>query len=262
MKCELKNRERLISKYLLNELSDDESLKFEEHYFQCEECFKELKAAEDAFNFISDEGRAAFQFSGSNSSNSIFMFIRTLSNPVRIGFAFALVVLIFVLYFAFNNDSAPVSEEQKIFTDKENTQKQEIDTSIVQPQKQASPESNLIAELSGPRFNPNPYFEEWISENVRSSSDIVETVLSPAIGDTIISSSVQFKFRLSADEPIRLVILDNNENEIKSVQLKNNNLICSFTLNSSDIKSGLYYWKIEDENEVLYVSKFYFVKAE
>lgn len=262
MKCELKNRESLISKYLLNELSDEESLKFEEHYFQCEECFYELRAAEDAFNLISDEGRSAFQSSENNSSNSIFMLLKNLSNPVRIGFAFALLVLVFVLYFALKNDSTQLSEEQKIFTDKESNQKQEVDTSIVQPQKQTTRESNLIAELSGPQFSPNPYYEEWINENVRSSSDIIDKVLSPAAGDTIIYSPVLFKFRLSADEPVRLVILDNNENEIKSLQLKNNNLICSFTLNSSEIKSGLYYWKIEDENEVLYVSKFYFVKAE
>lgn len=262
MKCELKNRERLISKYLLNELSDDESLKFEEHYFRCEECFKELKTAEDAFNLISDEGRAAFQSSESNSSNSIFMFFKTLSNPVRIGFAFALVVLVFVLYFALKNDSTSLSEEQKIFTDKESTQKKEVDTSIVQPKKQASPESNLIAELSGPRFNPNPYYEEWISENVRSSSDIVETVLSPAINDTIISSQVLFKFRLNELKPAQLIILDNNENEVKSVQLKNENLVYNFRLNISELRAGLYYWKIEDENEVLFVSKFYFVKSE
>lgn len=262
MKCVLKDRESLISKYLLNELSDEESLKFEEHYFQCEECFNELRAAEDALNLITNEGRSAFQSSKGSYSNSIFMFFKALSNPIRIGFAFALVVLVFVLYFALKNDSTQLSEEQKIFTDKENTQKQEVDTSIVQPQKQASPESNLIAELSGPRFNPNPYYEEWINENVRSTSGLVDKVLSPVAGDTIFSSTVLFKFRLSADEPVRLVILDNNENEIKSVQLKNDNLICSFRLNASEIKSGLYYWKIEDENEVLYVSKFYFVKAE
>lgn len=160
MKCELKNRESLISKYLLNELSDEESLKFEEHYFQCEECFYELRAAEDAFNFISDEGRSAFQSSENNSSNSIFMLLKNLSNPVRIGFAFALLVLVFVLYFALKNDSTQLSGEQKIFTDKESNQKQEVDTSIVQPQKQTTRESNLIAELSGPQFSPNPYYEE------------------------------------------------------------------------------------------------------
>lgn len=262
MKCELENRESLISKYLLNELSDEESLKFEAHYFQCEECFNELRTAEDAINLISDEGRSAFQSSENNSSNRIFMLLKTLSNPVRIGFAFALVVLVFVLYFALKNDSTQLSEEQKIFTDKESTQKQEVDSLILQPQEQTAPGNNLIAELSGPQFNPNPYYEEWINENVRSSSGIIDKVLSPAVSDTIISSSVLFKFRLSADETVRLVILDNNENKIKSVQLKNNNLICSFTLTSSEIKSGLYYWKIEDENEVLYVSKFYFVKSE
>lgn len=262
MKCKLKNKEAIISKYLLNELSDEESLKFEEHYFRCEECFNELRAAEDAINLISDEGRLAFQSSENNSSNSIFILLKTLSNPVRIGFAFVLAVLVFVIYFALKNDSTQLSEDQKIITDKESTRKKEVDTSIVQPQKQIIPKSNLIAELSGPQFSPNPYYEEWINENLRSSSKIVDTVLSPAAGDTIISSPVFFKFRLSVDEPIRLAILDNNENEIKSVQLRSENFLWNFRLNFSELKSGLYYWKIEDENEVFYVSKFYFVKAE
>ncbi|WP_337873490.1 zf-HC2 domain-containing protein [Ignavibacterium sp.] len=262
MKCEFKNRESLISKYLLNERSDEESLKFEEHYFQCEECFKELRAAEDAFNFISNEGRSAFQYSENTSSDGVFTFLKTLSNPVRIGFAFASVVLVIVLYFALRNDSNQLSEEQKIFTDKESIQKQEVDTSIVQPQKQTTPESNFIAELSGPRFNPNPYYEEWINENVRSSSGIIDKVLSPAAGDTIISSQVLFKFRLNEHKPAQLIILDNNENEVKSVQLKNENLVYNFRLNISELRAGLYYWKIEDENEVLFVSKFYFVKSE
>lgn len=61
MKCDLINRESLISKYLMNELSEDENLKFEEHYFKCEECFNELKAAEETLNLIKDEGSTLFQ---------------------------------------------------------------------------------------------------------------------------------------------------------------------------------------------------------
>ena len=61
MECKIKNRHELISNYLLGELPEDEVKAFEEHYFQCETCFKELKIAEDAVNLIEKDGKAIFE---------------------------------------------------------------------------------------------------------------------------------------------------------------------------------------------------------
>ena len=61
MKCKLKNRHELISDYLMGELPEDEARAFEEHYFHCETCFKELKNAEDAITIIAKDGKTIFE---------------------------------------------------------------------------------------------------------------------------------------------------------------------------------------------------------
>jgi hypothetical protein len=64
--------------------------------------------------------------------------------------------------------------------------------------------------------------------------------------------------------PVTLVVLNNKEEKVfSSIVNKEQFPDYRFVVNTnSKFKSGLYYWKIEDENEVLYVSKFYLVKAE
>ena len=47
MECNLKNRQELMQRYITGELSEGDAKEFEEHYFQCEVCFKELRAMED-----------------------------------------------------------------------------------------------------------------------------------------------------------------------------------------------------------------------
>lgn len=135
MKCKLENRESLISRYLLNELSEDESLKFEEHYFQCEECFNELRAAEDALNLITNEGKAAFETGKESYSKNIFSFIPSLSNPAKIGFAFTALILIFVLYSFLKVSSDNTSDNQQIISQDNNTIQQNVDSILSEPEK-------------------------------------------------------------------------------------------------------------------------------
>ncbi len=46
MKCTLPKRHEAIADYLTNELSEEQTIDFEEHYLQCDVCFKELRVAE------------------------------------------------------------------------------------------------------------------------------------------------------------------------------------------------------------------------
>lgn len=261
MKCNLENRESLISKYLLNELSDDERLIFEEHYFGCEQCFKELKTAEEALGFIKLEGKSLKE--PQLKKNILDKIFGSSSNSLKWAVGFASVIIILIIGYSIFK-TTPVNKTEEIIMGAEKDSLQNIteekiksedsDNIIKEPQ-------NLIAELSGPSFKSNPYYEEWINENVRSLNNIVEKVLSPEVSDTIISSSVFFNFVLKENIPVRLIVLDNSENEVKSIQLnQSENLEYKFKLSTSSLKSGLYYWKIEDEREVLYVGKFYFAR--
>ena len=70
MECNLKNRSELIADYLMGNLSEDKAKAFEEHYFQCEICFNELKAAEDAIKLIKQEGPEILETSSGIDSKS------------------------------------------------------------------------------------------------------------------------------------------------------------------------------------------------
>lgn len=259
MNCNLKNREELISKYLLNELSEDECLKFEEHYFVCEECFNELKAAEEALALIKIEGKS---FKKSSFKQSIIdKIFGSSSTSLKWAFGFAsLIILLIIGYAIFRIAPEKNTEEFTLNTEKDSlqniTEEEIVDSLNLVKEKQ-----NLIAELSGPSFKSNSYYEEWMNENIRSLNNIVEKVLSPEIGDTITDKNIVFNFVLKDKMPVRLIVLDNSENQIESVQLnQSENPEYDFKLNTSSLKSGLYYWKIEDESEVLHIGKFYFVR--
>jgi anti-sigma factor RsiW len=56
MKCQIENRRHRIAAYLTGELSEVEMNEFEQHYFQCEDCFQELKIGRDAVTLLEKEG--------------------------------------------------------------------------------------------------------------------------------------------------------------------------------------------------------------
>jgi hypothetical protein len=261
MKCNLENREGLISKYLMNELSDEESLKFEEHYFMCKDCFQELKAAEDAINIIAKDGPASFEKIKTQSAKSVFSFIPSFSFPVKIGFTFTGFALLFALYFLFKNNSTDNYNTQKTITQTQDDENLKIDSSKNTEENPIKKNENLIAELSGPAFNPNTYYEEWINENVRSGNNLIERVIEPKNGIKTYDD-LTFKWVMKENAKIQLSILDNLESKIYSIKISKDDFpeITQKVSADSFKKSGLYYWRIEDENEVLFVGKFYFFK--
>jgi hypothetical protein len=262
MKCNLENREELISKYLMNELSDEESLKFEGHYFACKNCFDELKILEQSLNLVEKEGNAAFEVKEQKSKGNIFSFLPALSKSAKIGFAFASLILFFVLFSVLNNKSDKVTDDQKTIShEKQNTDKK-IDSSKTELEKPVKKEGNLIAELSGPTFEPSPYYEEWINENVRSGNVLIDKIIQPKNVDKYLNKPVLFKWLMTENVPVNLVIMNNDDDVIFSTKVSADNFPeYSFSLSQNQFKkSGIYYWRIEDEIEVLYLGKFYFIK--
>lgn len=264
MKCNLENREDLISKYLMNELSDEESLHFEEHYFTCEACFNELKTAEQALSLVAKEGKPAFTYNKVKSSRNIFSYNPVFSTTAKIGFSFAVFILLFVLYSVFNNKVDEVKTDQKIISQEKEKFEPKIDSSKTESENQIGQEENLIAELSGPAFDPSPYYEEWINENVRSGNVLIQKVILPKNSDKYSNQSVLFKWVMTENVPVNLVIMNNDDDVIYSAKVSADNFPkYSFSISQNNFKkSGLYYWRIEDEIEVLFLGKFYFIKKQ
>ncbi|MCU0343231.1 MAG: zf-HC2 domain-containing protein [Ignavibacterium sp.] len=260
MKCNLENREDLISKYLLNELSDEEILKFEEHYFTCKDCFNELKAAEHSLNLVTKEGSKAFESVKEKKTKRIFSFIPQFSTTKKYGIAFAVLALLFILYFALKTETTQPSDEKQIITETKTEPEQRVDSLNTQPENPVEPDKDLM--LSGPEFNPSPYYEEWINENVRSGNILIDKVIAPKNNDKYLDQSVSFKWRMKENVPVNLVIMNNEEDVIFSTRVSSDSFPeYSLSASQNDFeKSGLYYWRIEDEIEVLYLGKFYFIK--
>ena len=248
----------------MNELSDEESLKFEEHYFGCEGCFNELKAAEQSLNFVAKEGGIAFEVIKQKKTKSIFSFIPAFPTTAKFGFALSVLALLFILYFALKTDKTQPPDEKQIITETKTEPEQKVDSPKTQSEKPVEPNKNLIAELSGPEFNPSPYYEEWINENVRSGNVLIEKVFLPKNNDKYSNQSVLFKWRMRENIPVNLVIMNNDDDIIFSTKVAADNFPeYSISVKESDLKnSGLYYWRIEDEIEVLYLGKFYFIKKQ
>lgn len=248
----------------MNELSDEECLHFEEHYFACEVCFNELKAAEQSLNLVAKEGGNVFEVIKQNKTKNIFSFIPQFTTTAKFGFALSVLALLFILYFALKTETAPPPDENQIVTETKTEPEQKVDSLKTQPEKPAESDKNLIAELSGPEFSPSPYYEEWINENVRSENILIEKVISPKNNDKYSNQPVLFKWQMKENIPVNLVIMNNDEDVIFSTRVPSNSFPeYSLSLSQNDFdKSGLYYWRIEDEIEVLYLGKFYYIKKQ
>jgi hypothetical protein len=187
-----------------------------------------------------------------------------LSIPKRMGIAFATAaaVLIFIMLLP-DSKNQNVINDKVVIKDKKTTSGKDT---LKPKEEQQGPEQdkNIFAELTGPAFEPNLYLEEWITENVRSGREVIDTVLSPVLGEKFYDEEIVFKWNMIEKEPVSLKIIDNFEKEIfSSIPDVIQYPLLTLQLKPGIIKqSGLYYWRIENENEVLYVGKFYFLKKE
>jgi len=215
MKCELKNRNEIIEKYVNGKLSDKEREAFDEHCFNCEQCFRELMFYEETAELIRREGKTVFsdylvksdgniKYKLKDFFDQIFRFLRI--KPWRTAIAgagLAVVVLIFILV-------KPASEPSK-------------------------------------NFETLPYLEGMLSDISRSESI---TVLSPEMGE-VVQDNPLFEWEGREDETVYLIILDNLGNELFRFKSDKN----QFTL-SEKLDTGLYYWKLESEEDLLFLGKF------
>jgi len=237
MKCTLQHRDRLIAGYVLDELSENEAAQFEEHYFQCDHCFNDVRTARDAVELIRKEGVTVTADdipSSQKPALSLFEKVFPREKPVirRPGIAIAAAVIVLVLFFTLTD---------KIFH-----------TGYIE---------DHIAELTGPAFEPDPYLEEWIVETLRSEHTLIDTVISPQIGEVFYMESVRFQWDMAERKPVSLKIMTNTEEIIYTRTTDRNGLLRQeITVDAETFpEPGLYYWRIEDEYEVLFIGKFYFL---
>ncbi len=269
MKCGLKNRYELIDLYLAGELSDNEAKEFEEHYFQCDICFNELKAAEEAINLIEHEGSSILASKESSRDSAKKNFIQKIfeikiSKRRGIAVSFVLFVLVMLFVTLPTNKNSQQHQQNIVSVNKDSLGHEDVNEKVDSSKESSKkiPGKEIATDFSGPDFKPNPYFEEWSAENIRSDNEKLDRVISPLKEQKFYNKEIIFNWQMIKNEPVIFTVLTNQEKKV----VTNNPSLKDFPLVKMKISpevfkhSGLYYWRIEDENEVLYIGKFYFLK--
>jgi len=113
--------------------------------------------------------------------------------------------------------------------------------------KQGNPESGDGRDLYASRFVPSPNLEDLVDSRVRSAGF---KAISPAVGE-VVKGNVLFVWENRDRARITLRILNNKER----VQLSST-IDSSRFLFTGKLPPGLYYWKLEANDELLYLGKF------
>jgi hypothetical protein len=90
---------------------------------------------------------------------------------------------------------------------------------------------------------------------------VIEIVLSPQ-NNSRFYNNVVFKWKMKTKAYLILSIIKNTEEKVFSTEIDTTAFpeIIKTVTSDNFRKSGLYYWRIENEYDVLYVGKFYFIK--
>ncbi len=96
-------------------------------------------------------------------------------------------------------------------------------------------------------FEPSANLDDLTVAEFRSSA--IE-VISPATGD-VVTTPITFRWK-ETDSPVTIRILTNKEKTLATSVVEDNTFVLSKSL-----APGLYYWKLESNEELLFVGKFF-----
>lgn len=126
--------------------------------------------------------------------------------------------------------------------------------SAVQPDNKGSngvksgPDKRKSSPSLPSRYQVNPNLENMIGSRLRS---LLFEVLEPA-NDSVVKNQIHFSWKKELANPHTLKIVNNLNEVLYTYSVKGNSFDFLETLSP-----GLYYWKLESQNELLYVGKFF-----
>jgi len=235
MKCQVKDRSQMIAAYLTGGLSEVEMNEFEQHYFQCEACLRELKIGQEAVNLIEREGPTGLAVHEPWWSKIRNFPAKTLSRRqwqeqpqwafARIAIA-ALALLLLV--------GLPLGY-WKYF------------------HKTPPPESYAK------NFQPSARLDNLIEQTYQSPK-LLANVSPP--NDANFDDEILFRWEFQEDGgkyagPLELRILNNKEDELFRFAIKNH----QFRFDKK-LPPGMYYWALLTAEEMAYLGRFYVRRAE
>jgi hypothetical protein len=113
--------------------------------------------------------------------------------------------------------------------------------------KQAVPGKTVLPPIN---FRVNPNLESMIGTRYRSASI---QVFSPADNlTTYAGSDIVFSWKLAAQGTVTLKIIDNMDEETYEYEVTGGRFVLK-----EHLPPGLYYWKLEDHQDLLFIGKFF-----
>ena len=215
-----KNLDTIMDDYLNSRLSAKEKLAFEEYYFNNDECFSELQFREDLISLIKEKGETLFSADIQIKKTAKNKLVRFLSKlwPQH--------------WFSepiWGYSTFAITIGSVAFF---------VFSIVTQQDRQIDPT----------RFEILPYLEEIVDDVERSSS---LEVVSPK-NEMNLKGDVVFAWERTEIPLVYLKLLNNLGEEIYSFTLQKNR----FEL-TEELSPGLYYWKLESEDDLLYIGKFF-----
>ena len=214
------NSDKIMDDYLNSRLSAKEKLAFEEYYFNNDECFSELQFREDLISLIKEKGETLFSADIQIKKTAKNKLVRFLSKlwPQH--------------WFSepiWGYSTFAITIGSVAFF---------VFSIVTQQDRQIDPT----------RFEILPYLEEIVDDVERSSS---LEVVSPK-NEMNLKGDVVFAWERIEIPLVYLKLLNNLGEEIYSFTLQKNR----FEL-TEELSPGLYYWKLESEDDLLYIGKFF-----
>ena len=117
--------------------------------------------------------------------------------------------------------------------------------------KPSQPEKRSVADSQNKNFTINPNLEYMINSQFRNETIKVN---SPANNSTLINNII-FSWESFTAKPIQLKILSNRNEVLFEYTIQTNQFVLKEIL-----FPGLYYWKLENQTDLLYVGKFFIGK--
>jgi len=186
-------------------------------------------------------------------------------NPLyfsRIAASFFILALIVFVYFSFvkkdiqqqKNNSNKILNSTKKFIDKTKI-KSAVDTSTITEKGKLNHKNNKKSIVTqkqknptDPNFEVNPNLEYMINSQLRNISI---QIFSPK-NNSSFKKEINFSWEAIPNANLQIKILDNKNNVILQYSVKKNKFLLK-----EKLAPGLYYWKLENQSDLLYVGKFY-----
>jgi hypothetical protein len=208
------------------------------HVEECEECKMQImEVAELLANEQYDKTMDHPFFGFKKYSNSTFPGI------YRIAAVFVIAAFIGTIYYFLANKTPNALQNKQTVAVQQKQLSVPNDSSTIQSKQTAS---KLTQDLLAANFEPSPNLDDLVQTQFRSTT--IE-IISPAVGEVVINPII-FRWK-QYDKRLTIKILSNKESTLVSSSLSGD----SFTT-SKKIAPGLYYWKLETDDELLFVGKF------